>query len=85
MLTGLPRTITYYNSDWYNAHQNDEHVRWLADPDNDQGYYVQDGSWHTDPSARALAGGRTDAGNPARQSASRLQTLPIACAPGAVV
>jgi hypothetical protein len=54
--------ITYYNSDWYAAHQNDEHIHWRSDPDNDRGYYDRDGSWHADPGARALAGGATGAG-----------------------
>src|ERR1700759_4426462 len=54
---GPDAPITYYNADWYAAHQNDEHVHWLADPDNDRGYYVQDGTWHSDPGARALVGG----------------------------
>ena len=28
---GPDRPITYYKSDWYDAHQNDEHIRWLSD------------------------------------------------------
>ena len=67
---GPDAPIVYYNSDWYDAHQADEHVHWLPDPDNDRGYYAQDGSWHADPGARALA---------------CLVTLPIGCAPGAAV
>ncbi len=53
---GAGAPITYYKSDWYDTHRTDEHVHWLADPDNDRGYYVQDGTWHADPGARALAG-----------------------------
>src|SRR4051812_7269353 len=26
---GETMPITYYNSDWYAAHQHDEHIRWL--------------------------------------------------------
>ncbi len=80
---GPSAPITYYNDDWYTAHQSDEHVHWLPDPDNDRGYYVQDGSWHSDPGARALAGGATGAGIGA--AIGCLVTLPIGCAPGAAV
>ena len=80
---GESAPITYYNSDWYAAHQGDEHVHWLADPNDDRGYYVQDGSWHSDPGARALAGGATGAGIGA--AIGCLVTLPIGCAPGAAV
>src|SRR5256885_16964682 len=48
--------ITYYNSDWYVAHQNDTHVRWLSDPADDRGYYDRGGVWHSDPGARAVQG-----------------------------
>ena len=58
---GEERPITYYNSDWYAAHQNDEHIHWRADPADDRGYYVE-GEWHPDPGARAVAGGMTGAG-----------------------
>jgi hypothetical protein len=75
--------ITYYNSDWYAAHQSDANVRWLADPDNDRGYYDRDASWHADPGARALAGGAAGAGLGA--AIGCLVTLPIGCAPGAAV
>jgi hypothetical protein len=80
---GPDAPITYYKSDWYAAHQNDEHVHWLADPDNDRGYYVQDGSWHSDPGARAVVGGVTGAGIGA--AIGCIVTLPIGCAPGAAV
>lgn len=80
---GPDAPIIYYNSDWYDAHQNDEHVHWLADPDNDRGYYDQDGHWHSDPGARALAGGAAGAGIGA--AIGCLVTLPIGCAPGAAV
>jgi hypothetical protein len=75
--------ITYYNSDWYDAHQNDEHVHWVADPDDDRGYYDRDRVWHADPGARALAGGATGAGVGA--AIGCIVTLPIGCAPGAAV
>jgi len=51
---GESAPIRYYNSDWYAAHQHDDHVRWLADPVDDRGYYERDGRWHADPAARAV-------------------------------
>ena len=78
---GADAPITYYNSDWYDAHQSDEHVHWRADPENDRGYYTRDGTWHDDPGARALAGGATGAGIGAAFGC--LVTLPIGCASGA--
>src|SRR6185312_13594498 len=78
---GPDAPITYYHSDWYAAHQHDEHVRWLAD--NDRGYYDRDSHWHADPGARAVAGGATGAGIGA--AIGCLVTLPIGCAPGAAV
>jgi len=80
---GPDAPITYYNSDWYDTHRTDEHVHWLSDPDNDRGYYDRGGSWHSDPGARALAGGATGAGVGA--AIGCLVTLPIGCAPGAAV
>lgn len=80
---GPDAPITYYNSDWYDAHQNDAHVHWLADPANDRGYYAEDGSWHEDPGARALVGGAKGAGIGA--AIGCIVTLPIGCAPGAAV
>ena len=80
---GADAPIIYYKSDWYDAHRSDEHVHWLADPDNDRGYYERDGRWHADPGARALAGGATGAGIGA--AIGCLVTLPIGCAPGAAV
>jgi hypothetical protein len=80
---GPSAPITYYNSDWYDAHRSDEHVHWLTDPDNDRGYYDRNGAWHSDPGARALAGGVTGAGVGA--AIGCLVTLPIGCGPGAAV
>jgi len=80
---GPDAPITYYNSDWYDAHQSDGNVHWRSDPDNDRGYYEQDGSWHADPGARALAGGATGAGIGA--AIGCIVTIPIGCAPGAAV
>ena len=80
---GPSAPITYYNSDWYDAHQNDEHVHWRADPDNDRGYYERDGRWRSDPGARALKGGAKGAGIGA--AIGCIVTLPIGCAPGAAV
>jgi hypothetical protein len=73
--------ITYYNSDWYVAHQNDTNIHWVADPDDDRGYYIQ-GTWHADPGARAVQGGLAGAGVGA--AIGCLVTLPL-CAPGAAV
>ena len=80
---GEEAPVTYYNSDWYDTHHNDEHVHWLSDPSDDRGYYDREGSWHRDPGARALAGGATGAGIGA--AIGCLVTLPIGCAPGAAV
>ncbi len=59
---GPDAPITYCNSDWYDAHQSDEHMHWRADPENVREYYERDGSWRDDSGARALAGGATGAG-----------------------
>jgi hypothetical protein len=80
---GPEAPITYYNSDWYAAHERDEHVRWLSDPADDRGYYDQDGRWHSDAGARAVQGGLAGAGVGA--AIGCLVTLPIGCAPGAAV
>ena len=80
---GADTPITYYRSDWYAAHQNDEHVHWLADPASDRGYYDEGGTWHADPAARAVKGGLAGAGVGA--AIGCLVTLPIGCAPGAAV
>jgi len=79
---GEDRPITYHDSAWYDAHRNDEHVHWLADPSDDRGYYVE-GRWHPDPGARAVAGGVTGAGLGA--AIGCVVTLPVGCAPGAAV
>lgn len=78
---GQAAPITYYNSDWYAAHQNDVNVHWVADPGEDRGYYVH-GTWHADPGARAVGGGVAGAGLGA--GIGCLVTLPF-CAPGAAV
>ena len=79
---GEEAPITYYNSDWYDAHHADAHIHWRDDPADDRGYYVE-GRWHPDPGARAVAGGVTGAGVGA--AIGCLVTLPIGCAPGAAV
>jgi len=79
---GETAPITYYNSDWYAAHQHDEHIHWMADPSDDRGYYVE-GRWHPDPAARAVQGGMAGAGVGA--AIGCLVTLPVGCAPGAAV
>lgn len=79
---GEDKPITYYKSDWYDAHQHDEHIRWVPDPPDDRGYYVE-GRWHPDPGARAVAGGATGAGIGA--AIGCVVTIPVGCAPGAAV
>ena len=54
--------IRYYNADWYEAHRSDANIRWLDDPVDDRGYYIQGGTWHEDPGARAVKGGAVGAG-----------------------
>ena len=80
---GADAPITYYNSDWYAAHQNDEHVHWMSDPSDDRGYYDRESHWHADPGARAVNGGLAGAGVGA--AIGCVVTLPIGCAPGAAV
>ena len=80
---GEDRPIIYHNSDWYVAHQSDEHVHWLSDPTDDRGYYDQERVWHSDPGARAVKGGITGASLGAVIGC--LVTIPIGCAPGAAV
>jgi hypothetical protein len=79
---GASEPITYYNDDWYAAHQDDVHVHWVADPADDRGYYVH-GTWHEDPGARAVQGGVSGAALGA--AIGCVVTLPIGCAPGAAV
>ncbi len=80
---GTDAPITYYNSDWYTAHERDEHVHWLKDPDDAPGYYDEAGHWRADPAARAVEGGAAGAGIGA--AIGCVVTLPIGCAPGAAV
>lgn len=80
---GEDRPIRYYNSAWYDAHQHDVHVRWVADPSDDRGYYDRDGVWHADPGARAVEGGVTGAALGA--AIGCIVTIPAGCAPGAAV
>src|SRR4029077_6582695 len=75
--------ITYYKSDWYDAHKTDEHIHWLAAPADDRGNYLEDRTWHEDPGARALKGGIAGGGIGA--AIGCLVTLPVGCAPGAAV
>lgn len=78
---GKDAPITYYNGDWYVAHENDANIHWLPDPTDDRGYYIEDRTWHEDPGARAVKGGAVGAGLGA--AIGCLITLPIGCAPGA--
>ena len=73
--------IRYHNEDWYAAHQSDTNIRWLPDPADDRGYYVEDRTWRSDPAARAVKTGAAGAGLGA--AIGCLVTLPIGCAPGA--
>lgn len=75
--------IVMHDSDWYDAHRSDANLHWQSDPADDRGWYERDGNWHSDPGARALAGGATGAGVGA--AIGCIVTLPIGCAPGAAV
>jgi len=79
---GPDAPVTYYHSDYYDAHQHDEHIRWRADHD-DAGYYDRDGNWHPDAAAHVVATGATGAGVGA--AIGCIITLPIGCVPGAAV
>src|SRR5687768_1164637 len=79
---GEQMPITYYDSNWYVAHQNDRNIRWLDDPADDRGYY-REGRWYPDPAARAVQGGVVGASLGA--AIGCLVTLPVGCAPGAGV
>src|ERR1700759_4210167 len=80
---GADAPITYYNGDWYAAHERDEHIHWRADPSDDRGYYDREARWHPDPGARAVKGGMAGAGVGA--AIGCIVTLPVGCAPGAAV
>ena len=73
--------ITYHEASWYDAHQGDDKIRWVKDPDDDRGYYTREGTWHSDPAGRAIAYGATGAGIGA--AIGCVVTLPVGCAPGA--
>ena len=75
--------IVVHDSDWYAAHQQDARWHWLHDPDDDRGWYDADGTWRSDPGARALAGGAAGAGVGA--AIGCVVTIAIGCAPGAAV
>jgi hypothetical protein len=77
------QSIVVHDGDWYDAHQQDTHWHWLADPSDDRGWYDQDGNWRADPGARAVVGGATGAGVGAVIGC--VVTIAIGCAPGAVV
>ncbi len=67
---GPDAPITYYNSDWYAAHEHDEHVHWLADPADDRGYYDH-GRWHADPAATPWRAAQPETPALARRSVFR--------------
>lgn len=73
--------ITIYDNDWYTAHQQDPHWRWMSDPADDRGWYDRDANWRSDPGARAVSGGLTGAGIGA--AVGCVVTIAIGCAPGA--
>src|SRR5690348_13838033 len=66
--------ITYYNGDWYVAHQNDTQIHWVPDPTG-PGYYDRNGNWHPDPAGRVVAGGAVGASLGA--AIGCLVTLPV--------
>ncbi len=80
---GADAPITYYHSDYYDAHMHDEHIHWRSDPADDRGYYDRDGNWHPDAAAHVVASGAAGAGVGA--AIGCIITLPIGCAPGAAV
>lgn len=73
--------ITIHDSDWYDAHQQDAHWRWMSDPTDDRGWYDRDANWRSDPGQRALVGGAGGAGVGA--AIGCIVTIAIGCAPGA--
>ena len=73
--------ISLHDSDWYDAHHDDAHLRWMSDPADDRGYYDRDANWRSDPGERALVGGAGGAGIGA--AIGCIVTIAIGCAPGA--
>ena len=70
--------IVYHDANW-----TSDRVKWVADPADDRGYYMRDGSWHSDPAGRAIAYGATGAGIGA--AIGCVATILVGCAPGAAV
>jgi hypothetical protein len=68
--------IVYHDSSWH-----DDGAHFVADPADDRGYYMRDGSWHSDPAGRAIVIGATGAGVGA--AIGCVATILIGCAPGA--
>ena len=73
--------IVYHEGSWYDAHQSDGQIHWVSDPADDHGYYMRDGSWHSDPAGRAIVVGATGAGVGA--AIGCVVTIVVGCAPGA--
>lgn len=73
--------IVYHDSDWWDANHADTHYHFLADPDNDRGYYDEAGTWRRDPGARAVVGGGK--GAVAGAIIGCVVTIAIGCGPGA--
>ena len=80
---GADTPITYYNSDWYDAHRTDARIRWVPDPADERGYYDREARWHPDPAGKVVADGAVGASIGA--AIGCLVTLPVGCAPGAGV
>ena len=68
--------IVYHEASWH-----DDRVHFVADPADDRGYYMRDGSWHSDPAGRAIVVGATGAGVGA--AIGCVVTIVVGCAPGA--
>jgi hypothetical protein len=75
--------IALHDNSWYEANHQDARWHWESDPTDDRGWYDRDGTWRSDPGARALAGGATGAGVGAVVGC--IVTIVIGCAPGAAV
>ena len=68
---------------YHDAGYTNERVKWVNDPTDDRGYYMRDGSWHSDPAGRAITYGATGAGIGA--AIGCVATILVGCAPGAAL
>jgi hypothetical protein len=73
--------IVYHDAGWWDTNRADTQYHFLADPDNDRGYYDEAGTWRRDPGARAVVG--AGGGAAAGAAIGCVVTIMIGCAPGA--